>query len=120
MDITQSDINEKFKMITVGGRIDWENARVLDRQIQQVVQMGCINVVFDFDKVTFICSGGIGALVYNFNKVKKLGGAIYIICDNDYVNYIFATLKFDVVFDKLLFKTYADFTAQFLQKEPTA
>jgi anti-anti-sigma factor len=73
--------------------------------------------VFNLDEVTFICSGGIGALVYNLNKVKKMGGAMYIISSNEYVNYILETLKFDIVFDGFLFDSYEEFSNQILEKE---
>lgn len=105
-----------YKVVKPSGRIDWENARTLDKEIQQIIENGCYNIVFNLDEVTFICSGGIGALVYNLNKVRKMGGAIYIISSNDYINYIFETLKFDVVFEGYLYKTYEDFSTEVLEK----
>ena len=107
----------KFKVIKPDGRIDWESARVLDKEILQLVDDGFCHIVFNLDTVTFICSGGIGALVYNLNKVKKMGGAIYIISSNEYINYILETLKFDVVFDGYLFKSYEEFSSAVLNKE---
>ncbi|MBD3344293.1 MAG: STAS domain-containing protein [Chitinivibrionales bacterium] len=106
----------KFKIIKVAGRVDWENARLLDKEIHQIVDDGFCHIAFNLDEVTFICSGGIGALVYNLNKVKKMGGAIYIISSNEYVNYIFETLKFDIVFDGFLFDTHENFTEQVLEQ----
>lgn len=109
--------NGKFKIVKVSGKVDWESARLLDKEIDQVVEDGFCHIVFNLDEVTFICSGGIGALVYNLNKVRKMGGAIYIISSNQYVNYIFETLKFDIVFEGFLFETFEAFTEQILQKQ---
>jgi anti-sigma B factor antagonist len=106
----------QFKIIKVAGKVDWENARILDREIQKVVDGGHYHIVFNLDEVTFLCSGGIGALVYNLNKVRKGGGAIYIISSSDYVNYIFETLKFDVVFDGLLFDSFEKFQEKVIDK----
>lgn len=117
MELTVTEVST-FKIIKVCGRIDWENARLLDKEIHQVVDEGFSHIVFNLDEVTFICSGGIGALVYNLNKVKKMGGGIYIVSSNQYVNYIFETLKFDIVFDGFLFTSYAEFTEQVLNKQP--
>jgi anti-anti-sigma factor len=115
VDLSVTEI-AKFKVVKPSGRIDWESARVLDKEIQQVIENGFYNIVFNLDEVTFICSGGIGALVYNLNKVRKMGGAIYIISSNDYINYIFETLKFDVVFEGFLYKTYENFAQEILDK----
>lgn len=114
LSVTQ---NGKFKIIKVSGKVDWENARLLDKEIDQIVEEGFCHIVFNLDEVTFICSGGIGALVYNLNKVKKMGGAIYIISSNQYVNYIFETLKFDIVFDGYLFDTFENFNEQVLERQ---
>mgnify|MGYP006299901005 CR=1 FL=1 len=112
LSVTQVGI---YKVIKVAGKIDWEHARVLDRKIREVIDSGVYHIVFNLDEVTFICSGGIGALVYNLNKVKANKGAIYVISSNDYVNYIFETLKFDLVFDGLLFSSFEDFRDRVLE-----
>jgi anti-sigma B factor antagonist len=106
-----------FKIIKISGKVDWESARQLDKEIQQLIDSGSSRIVFNLDEVTFICSGGIGALVYNLNKVKKMGGAMYIISSNEYVNYILETLKFDIVFDGFLFDSVEEFTEQVLEKD---
>ena len=116
MELSVTEIG-KFKVVKPSGRIDWENARLLDKEIQQIIESGNCYIVFNLDEVTFICSGGIGALVYNLNKVRKLNGAIYIISSNEYINYIFETLKFDIVFEGYLFKTFEDFSGEILEKE---
>jgi len=115
MEISITEI-DTFKVIKPHGRIDWENARVLDKEIQQLIEQGNYNIVFNLDDVTFICSGGIGALVYNLNKVKKKNGAIYIISSNDYINYIFETLKFDIVFEGYLYRSFEDFASKVLEQ----
>ncbi len=118
MELSVTDVG-KFKIIKAAGRVDWENARLLDKEIHQVIDGGSCHIVFNLDEVTFICSGGIGALVYNLNKVKKMGGAIYIISSNQYVNYIFETLKFDIVFDGYLFSSIEMFSEQVLDRQDT-
>jgi anti-anti-sigma factor len=107
----------KFKIIKISGKVDWDNARLLDKEIQQIVDDGFSHIVFNLDEVTFICSGGIGALVYNLNKVRKIGGAMYIISGNEYVNYILETLKFSFVFDGFLFSSFESFREQIMEKQ---
>jgi anti-anti-sigma factor len=110
----------KFKIIKICGKVDWDNARLLDKEIQQVIDEGFSHIVFNLDEVSFICSGGVGALVYNLNKVKKLGGAMYIISTNEYVNYILETLKFNIVFDGFLFNSFENFREQVIESADNA
>lgn len=116
MDLAVTEI-KSYKIIKISGKVDWESARLLDKEIQQLIDSGNSRIVFNLDEVTFICSGGIGALVYNLNKVKKMGGAMYIISSNEYVNYILETLKFDIVFDGFLFDSYEEFSEQVIDKD---
>ncbi len=99
----------------VKGKIDWAAARTLDRKVTQYLNDGKSNIVFILDEVTFVCSGAIGVLVFNLNKAKEKGGALFIIANNEYINSIFDTLKFDIVFDGLLYKTYKDFRRDVVQ-----
>jgi anti-anti-sigma factor len=108
---------QNYKIIKINGKVDWENARTLDKKIDELVESGCSHLVFNLDEVTFICSGGIGALVYHLNKVKKMGGAIYIISSNEYVNYILDALKFNVVFEGFLFDSFIKFREQVIEKK---
>jgi len=109
MDFTVTEISD-FVVIKPVGRIDWESARLLDKEVQRLVGDGRFNIVFNLDDVSFICSAGIGALVYNRNKIAQLGGAVYIIADNEYIAYIFEALKFDLVFEDCMYKTFEDFS----------
>ena len=51
----------------------------------------------------------------NADLVEGKGGAIYIISSNDYINYIFETLKFNIVFEGYYFKTYEEFATEALE-----
>ena len=101
--------NGTFKQITIGGKVDWENARKLDAEVQALIAAGANHLVFDLDHVSFMCSGAIGALTYNLNTIRNNNGSFYIVSDNEYVNYIFETLRFDVVFGGLIFKSLDEF-----------
>jgi anti-anti-sigma factor len=107
----------KYKLVTLTGSIDWENARQIDTLVQQVIDDGFVHIVFNLEGVEFICSGGVGALMYNLNKVKRLGGGLYLISSNDYINYIFETLRFDVVFEGYLFGSYDEFREKVMDTE---
>jgi anti-anti-sigma factor len=109
MDFTVTEISG-FQVIKPVGRVDWEGARFLDKEVQRLIDAGHILIVFNLDEVNFICSGGIGALVYNRNKLMHLGGAVYVIADNEYISYVFEALKFDMIFEGYLYKTFEEFS----------
>jgi len=113
MDFTVTEISG-FQVIKPVGRVDWEGARFLDKEVQRLIDAGQLLIVFNLDEVTFICSGGIGALVYNRNKLMHLGGAVYVIADNEYIAYVFEALKFDMIFEGYLYKTFEEFSAAVL------
>jgi len=119
MDFTVTEIGD-FMVIKPSGRIDWEGARFLDKEVQRLIDGGHLHIAFNLEEVTFMCSGGIGALVYNRNKLMHLGGAVYVIADNEYVTYIFEALKFDMIFEGYMYKTYEEFSAAVLHNDGVA
>ena len=107
--------NDKIALFIVKGKIGWDNSRILDAQIHRMVDKGCSHVIFNLDEVTFLCSGGIGALMYNMKKVQGSGGDIFIVSTSDYIQFLFATIGFNIIFSGRIFKSFAEFDDQVLQ-----
>jgi anti-anti-sigma factor len=107
--------NEKIALFIVKGKIGWDNSRILDAQIHKMVEKGCSHIIFNLDEVTFLCSGGIGALVYNMKKVQETGGDIYIVSTSDYIQFLFATIGFNIIFSGRIFKSFSEFSDKVLQ-----
>ncbi len=109
MEIRISNSNQ-IALFIVKGKITWENSRVLDTQINKVIENACTHIVFNLDDVTFLCSGGIGALIYNMKKVQDQGGDIFIVSQSDYIQYLFATIGFNIIFNGKIFHTFEEFS----------
>lgn len=107
--------NEKISLFIVKGKIGWDNSRILDTQIHKMVEKGNTHIIFNLDEVTFLCSGGIGALVYNMKKVQETGGDIYIVSTSDYIQFLFATIGFNIIFSGRIFKSFQEFGDKVLQ-----
>ena len=107
--------NERIALFIVSGKIGWDNSRILDTQIHKMVEKGCSHIIFNLDEVTFLCSGGIGALVYNMKKVQETGGDIYIVSTSDYIQFLFATIGFNIIFSGRIFKSFTEFLDKVLQ-----
>ena len=107
--------NGDIALFIVKDKINWDKARELDSKIGEVIKEGYYHIVFNLDDVTFLCSGGVGALVYHIRKVQSHGGDIYVVSDNDYVLYLFNTVCFDRVFSGKIFKNFSEFMSKVLE-----
>jgi anti-anti-sigma factor len=107
--------NESIALLIVKGKIGWDNSRILDAQIHKMVDKGCSHIIFNLDEVSFLCSGGIGALMYNMKKVQGSGGDIYIVSSSDYIQFLFATIGFNIIFSGRIFKSFEEFDDRVLQ-----
>ncbi len=69
----------KMMVIRVDGEIDHHIAKNLRSEIDRVLSCsGVINIAFDFSKVSFMDSSGIGVIMGRYKKVNSLGGRIII------------------------------------------
>lgn len=107
--------NSQIALFVVKGKIGWDNSRILDSQIHKMVEKGCTHIIFNLDEVTFLCSGGIGALIYNMKKVQESGGDIFIVSNSDYIQFLFATIGFNIIFNGKIFKTFEEFSETVLK-----
>jgi anti-anti-sigma factor len=107
--------NDSIALMIVKGKIGWDNSRILDAQIHKMVDKGCSHIIFNLDEVSFLCSGGIGALMYNMKKVQGSGGDIYIVSSSDYIQFLFATIGFNIIFSGRIFKSFEEFGDRVLQ-----
>lgn len=107
----------KYKIITLKGKIDWEEASTLDKEVSSLIDEGFGHIAFIFNEATSICSALIGALVFNLNKAKKLNGMFYLVSSNNYINSVFEALKFDIIFDGYLYNSFEDFRKDMLDNE---
>lgn len=91
--------NEETALVRISGKVGWENSRVLDRQIETLVQAGVRRLVFHLAEVDFLSSGAIGVVSYNWRRMKELEGELLVVEPNDYVVYLFRSVGFLRVFE---------------------
>ena len=75
------NMNEKGPAIYIftEGEIDHHNAEELRDKIDGAYERSaCKHMVFDFTKVTFMDSSGIGLLIGRYKNAEKRGGAVSI------------------------------------------
>jgi stage II sporulation protein AA (anti-sigma F factor antagonist) len=69
----------KALIVKIAGELDHHAAagmrEAIDRELQRT---GAINLVFDFSRVRFMDSSGIGMIIGRYKIVKSLGGKVVI------------------------------------------
>ncbi len=113
MNLTIS-VNGKLALFILRGKVGWDNSQILDAKIHEVAKKGCNYIVFNLDEVVFLCSGGIGALVYHMKSVQSAGGDIFVVSSSDYIQFLFATIGFNVIFKDRVFESFEQFTDKIL------
>lgn len=87
------------------GELDHHFAEYARNKIEgELLKATTRNVVFDFSGLSFMDSSGIGVIVGRYANIKKLGGRVAIICNNQKINRILeisGILKLMSVYDSL-------------------
>lgn len=92
--------------LALEGEVDVYTAPKLKEHLVSAIEDGCINVVVDMEKVTFIDSSGLGVLVSALRRARERDGAVRIVCDRDNILKIFRITGLDKVFP--IFATAAE------------
>lgn len=68
-------------VLTLAGQLVADSgARAFTDRIDALVKTGALNVVVDLHDVSYLDSGGVGALVAKFISLRQRGGAMKLIC----------------------------------------
>lgn len=95
--VTQQD---KVTIVAIGEeRLDANNSGELKSQMIDLLQSGQRNLLIDLEKVTFIDSSGIGALVSGFKNATAGGGKLFLCNLQQQVQSIFELTRLHRVFD---------------------
>ncbi len=78
MEITAIPKN-RLILVRISGEIDHHMADELRRRVERELKYsGAINIAFDFGRVTFMDSAGIGMIIGRYKTVTALGGCVII------------------------------------------
>ncbi len=101
------EINQREKsgivVLDITGEIDLYNAPEIKDIINQLIEAQKYNVIINLEKVTYIDSSGIGALISSLSNLKKYQGGLKIINVFASVRKVFELTKltsFFEIFDK--------------------
>lgn len=78
MEINKRETND-IVILDITGEIDLYNAPEIKDIINKLVEEQKYNVIINLEKVTYIDSSGIGALISSLSNLKKYQGGLKII-----------------------------------------
>ncbi len=75
---------DNYLMIRMPSEIDHhKSVQISTKADRYIVSQNVRNVVFDFERTTFMDSSGIGIIVGRYKKISCFGGKVYIINADD-------------------------------------
>jgi len=97
LDIKQNMSGDLCEL-TLTGEIDVYTAPSLKKELVELIEGGCSNVIVDLEGVAFIDSSGLGVLVSGLRRARERDGSVRIVCSRDSVLKIFRITGLDKVF----------------------
>lgn len=88
-----------ISILGVSGEIDLYNAPILKEAIQALIDEKRYKVVINLDRVSYVDSSGIGALISSFSNLKKFQGSLRICNVAGSVRKVFELTKLTYFFD---------------------
>jgi anti-sigma B factor antagonist len=110
MDITKRTKGE-ITVLDISGEIDLYNAPEIKDIINKLIEEQKYNVIINLEKVSYIDSSGIGALISSLSNLKKYQGGLKIINVFASVRKVFELTKLTSFFE--IFDNEADALASF-------
>ena len=110
MEITKRETGE-IVILDISGEIDLYNAPEIKDTINQLIEEQKYNVIINLEKVSYIDSSGIGALISSLSSLKKYQGGLKIINVYASVRKVFELTKLTSFFE--IFDAEADAVKSF-------
>ena len=98
MEITQRE-NGGIVILDIQGEIDLYNAPEIKDNIQKLIEAQKYNIIINLEKVSYIDSSGIGALISSLSNLKKYQGGLKIINVYASVKKVFELTKLTSFFE---------------------
>ena len=98
MEISQRE-KDGITILDIQGEIDLYNAPEIKDIIQKLIEAQKYNVIINLEKVSYIDSSGIGALISSMSNLKKYQGGLKIINVYASVKKVFELTKLTSFFE---------------------
>lgn len=83
------EMTDDILIANLDGELDHHTSAVIREEIDKTVDaFHSKHLIFNFGRVTFMDSSGIGVIMGRYNKISRLGGRLVITGCNDYIDRI--------------------------------
>ena len=89
---------ENATVISVSGRLDVSSAPLLENRCAELVKQGVADLILDFEKLEYISSAGLRAIVSTGKTVQKSGGRLIVSGAKRSVKEVFEVSGFSAIF----------------------
>lgn len=89
----------KIKVLRPEGILDHAKSTQFRQQISELINEGTNVILVDFNKVTFMDSSGLGALVLILKMVRSNGRRLFLMSLNDQVKMLFDLTNMNNIFE---------------------
>lgn len=82
--------NKNKLIVHLNGELDHHSANEVRKKIDEMLDRNkCNSLIFDFDKVSFMDSSGIGVIIGRYKKIIAYKGKMAMVCPRDTVKKVF-------------------------------
>lgn len=85
-------------VVDLTGEVDAYTSARFRESIIELIESGAANLVIDMEKVEYIDSSGLGALVGGLKRASERSGKIVIVCNNPQIRKVFEITGLEKVF----------------------
>ena len=96
--IEDRSVDAATHVVSVAGEIDLFTAPEFKQRVSAPIDEGRTHVIVDLTETTFIDSSSLGVLIGAHRRLRRLEGALVIVCSNDAIVKTFRITGLDGVF----------------------
>ena len=96
--IEDRSVDADTHVVSVAGEIDLFTAPEFKQRVSAPIDEGRTHVIVDLTETTFIDSSSLGVLIGAHRRLRRLEGALVIVCSNDAIIKTFRITGLDGVF----------------------
>jgi anti-anti-sigma factor len=87
-------MENEILIISINGRLDAASAPIADETIQKTLEENTTRLLFDFEGLTYLSSGGLRVILSAAKEIRRREGKVVLTRLNQYVNEIFEVSGF--------------------------
>ncbi len=108
MNILESHVG-RFTVLNLEGDVDLNSSPQVRRVFDQLIQKKVLDIIVNFEKVTYLDSSGLATLIEMLQRLAKYQGNLYLVEMSEKIKNLFEITKLDKLFK--IYQTQQDVVA---------